>query len=71
MSSKEIVRDPSHAGSWYTASKLQLNSQLEGWLNEVKKPVKCSGPQSEGQTIADLPMDGGRVIIAPYVQARS
>ncbi|RMZ01359.1 hypothetical protein D0862_06389 [Hortaea werneckii] len=66
MSSNEIVRDPSHAGSWYTASKLQLNSQLEGWLNEVKKPVKCIGPQSEGQTIADLPLDGARVIIAPH-----
>jgi len=67
MSSNVVVRDPSHAGSWYTASKSQLNSQLEGWLDDVKMPVNCIGPVSEGQTVPEIPVSGARIIIAPYV----
>jgi hypothetical protein len=65
MSSKQIVRNPSHAGSWYTSSKSQLNSQLDGWLDDVKTPVTCIGPQTEGQQVQELPVPGARIIIGP------
>jgi len=65
MSASQVVRDPSHAGSWYSASKNQLGSQLDGWLADVKEPVACIGPQSEGQTVSELPVPGARIIIAP------
>lgn len=29
------TRQASHAGSWYTSSKTQLNSSLDGWLQAV------------------------------------
>jgi hypothetical protein len=65
MSNRQIIRDPSHAGSWYTSSKSQLNSQLDGWLDDVKTPLKCIGPQTEGQEVKDLPVPGARIIIGP------
>lgn len=65
MSNRQIVRDPSHAGSWYTSSKTQLNSQLDGWLDNVKTPLKCIGPQTEGQEVKELPVPGARIIIGP------
>ncbi|KAK5126599.1 hypothetical protein LTR85_009533 [Meristemomyces frigidus] len=66
MSSRQVVRDASHAGSWYAASKSQLSSQLDGWLAAVKPPVQCIGSRSEGQTVPELPVPGARVIIAPH-----
>ncbi|EMC94428.1 hypothetical protein BAUCODRAFT_149584 [Baudoinia panamericana UAMH 10762] len=66
MSDKDIVRDASHAGSWYSASASQLDSQLEGHLAAVKPPLKCIGPQSEGQSVSELPISGARVIIGPH-----
>ena len=65
MSNRQIVRDPSHAGSWYSSSKPQLNSQLDGWLDDVKTPLKCIGPQTEGQEVEELPVPGARIIIGP------
>jgi hypothetical protein len=65
MSSKQIIRNPSHAGSWYTSSKSQLNSQLDGWLDDVKTPVTCIGPRTEGQQVDQLPVPGARIIIGP------
>jgi hypothetical protein len=65
MSSKQIVRDPSHAGSWYTSSKSQLNSQLDGWLDAVETPITCIGPHTEGQQVDQLPVSGARIIIGP------
>ena len=67
MSNQPVVREASHAGSWYTASRSQLDSQLEGWLAQVKTPVKCIGPVSDGQAVTDLPVPGARMIIGPYV----
>ena len=67
MAEKQVVRDPSHAGSWYTDSKSQLNAQLEGWLNSVKPPVKGIGSQSASETFDQLPVPSARMIIAPYV----
>ncbi|KAM0717276.1 hypothetical protein Q7P37_007128 [Cladosporium fusiforme] len=66
MSTQKTVRDPSHAGSWYTSSKSHLNSQLDGWLNDVETPVQCIGPRSEGQSVGELPVDGARIIIGPH-----
>ncbi|KAK5109098.1 hypothetical protein LTR62_007555 [Meristemomyces frigidus] len=66
MAGKETVRKASHAGSWYTSSKSQLNSQLDGWLAAVGTPLKCIGPRSEGQTVSELPVAGARMIIAPH-----
>ena len=65
MAEKQIIRDASHAGSWYTSSKTQLNAQLDSWLDAVKAPLECIGPQSAGQTITDMPVPGARVIIGP------
>ena len=70
MASRQTIREASHAGSWYSASKSQLNSQLDGWLAALKTPVSCIGPQSEGQTISELPVAGARMIIAPYVHCQ-
>nr|POE86982.1 protein memo1 [Quercus suber] len=67
MAKQEITREASHAGSWYTASRSQLNSQLEGWLAAVKTPIQCIGPESEGEKLDELPEPGARMIIAPYV----
>ncbi|KAK6433738.1 hypothetical protein LTR95_010080 [Oleoguttula sp. CCFEE 5521] len=66
MSASQLVRDPSHAGSWYSSSKSKLDGELEAWLDAVKAPVKCIGPESDGQTIDQLPVPGARVIIAPH-----
>ncbi|TKA38019.1 hypothetical protein B0A54_10624 [Friedmanniomyces endolithicus] len=41
MASKEVIREATHADSWYSASQSQLNNQLDGWLATVKTPVKC------------------------------
>lgn len=68
MSDGQIIREASHAGSWYSASKSQLSSQLDGWLSAVDGPVSCIGPQSNGQQLQELPVPGARMIIAPYVR---
>jgi MEMO1 family protein len=65
MAGNQIIREDSHAGSWYTASGPQLNAQLDGWLAAVQAPIKCIGPRSEDQTVPELPVPGARVIIAP------
>lgn len=71
MAQKQIVREASHAGSWYTSSKSQLGSQLDSWLAAVKSPVQCIGPQSDGESVSDMPISGARMIIAPYVSFES
>lgn len=61
------MREASHAGSWYTDSKSQLNTQLDGWLNAVAAPVTCIGPRSINVQQTETPVAGARMIIAPYV----
>ncbi|XP_031661108.1 protein MEMO1 [Oncorhynchus kisutch] len=39
MSNRTVCREASHAGSWYTASGSQLNTQLEGWLSQAQSTV--------------------------------
>jgi predicted class III extradiol MEMO1 family dioxygenase len=67
MSKSKTVREASHAGSWYSDSKAELNSQLDGWLASVHAPVTAIGPQTQGDIISTIPQAGARVIIAPYV----
>lgn len=45
------VREPDHAGSWYSANGPQLTQQLDTWLSK---------PPSE------LPLPGARVVISPH-----
>lgn len=65
MASGQIIRDASHAGSWYTDSKPQLSSQLDGWLAAVTSPVTAIGPLSNGDAVDAVPVPGARIIIAP------
>jgi hypothetical protein len=67
MAEKPVIRDPTHAGSWYTSKGSDLDRQLSGWLDVVQPPVSCVGPQSDGQNLEQLPVPGARVIIGPYV----
>lgn len=60
------VREASHAGSWYSANKSQLSSQLDGWLANVNAPVTPIGEvSSKDGPLNTLPVPGARVIIAP------
>jgi predicted class III extradiol MEMO1 family dioxygenase len=59
------TREPSHAGSWYSSSKSQLSTQLDGWLDKVNTPVQPIGQVSSQESLTSLPVPGARVIIAP------
>jgi MEMO1 family protein len=65
MANKQVIREDSHAGSWYTASGPQLSSQLEGWLAAVQAPINGIGERSKNLSVAELPVQGARMIIAP------
>ena len=71
MTEKPVVRDPTHAGSWYTSKGADLDKQLSGWLDAVQPPVNVIGAQSEGQQFEQLPVAGARVIIGPCVMFTS
>lgn len=71
MAEKPVVRDPTHAGSWYTSKGSELDKQLSGWLGAVRPPVNCIVPQSQGEHLEQLPVPGARVIIGPYVMFES
>lgn len=44
-----------------------MSSQLDQWLDAVKTPVECIGPDSASSPpVDDLPVPGARVIIAPH-----
>ena len=59
------VRTPSHAGSWYSASKTVLSRELDEWLDAVPAQTKCIGAVSSKGNPVDLPSPGARAIIAP------
>lgn len=59
------IREPSHAGSWYSSSKSQLSTQLDGWLSKVDPPVQPIGQISSQESLTTLPVPNARVIIAP------
>ncbi|KAI4753890.1 UPF0103-domain-containing protein [Aureobasidium sp. EXF-3400] len=60
------TREPTHAGSWYSSSKSQLSSQLDGWLSKVDPPITPIGQVSSQESQSALPVPGARVIIAPH-----
>jgi hypothetical protein len=70
MADKPVVREPTHAPTWYTSKGSDLDRQLSGWLDAVQPPVSCIGPQSGAQNLEQLPVPGARVIIGPYVMIR-
>ncbi|KAF9394842.1 hypothetical protein CPC16_010004 [Podila verticillata] len=51
------VRDATHAGSWYTAHRKELDKQIAGWLTKAGESTTDGDP---------LPIDGLRAIIAPH-----
>ncbi|KAG0049915.1 hypothetical protein BGZ83_005261 [Gryganskiella cystojenkinii] len=51
------AREASHAGSWYSSNKKELNSQLTGWL------AKAGTETTQGDA---LPIQGLRAVIAPH-----
>lgn len=53
-----VKRDHTHAGSWYSSNGSTLSAQLDGWLDQVPDTVA---------DIGELPKEGARMIIAPYV----
>ncbi|KAF1914078.1 MEMO1 family [Ampelomyces quisqualis] len=61
-----VARSPSHAGSWYTASRQQLSQQLDGWLAAVPSSTTPIGTASAHQGHVSLPARNARAIIAPH-----
>jgi MEMO1 family protein len=60
------VREATHAGSWYTASKRELDSELEGYLAKVPSDnIKGVASHKEDPGV-EFPVVGARAIIAPY-----
>ncbi|TPX72250.1 hypothetical protein SpCBS45565_g00544 [Spizellomyces sp. 'palustris'] len=56
-----VIRDASHAGSWYSGSGKRLSSELDGWLAKVPTSV------SDGSlSNFPLPITKCRAIIAPH-----
>ncbi|KAI7820982.1 hypothetical protein BC939DRAFT_399064 [Gamsiella multidivaricata] len=51
------VRDATHAGSWYSSNKQDLDRQLTGWLTAVGAATSDGDP---------VPINGLRAIIAPH-----
>ncbi|KAJ3041079.1 hypothetical protein HDV00_009979 [Rhizophlyctis rosea] len=59
MSSK-VIRQASHAGSWYQKDGKKLSAQLEDWLDTVPDT-----PETGSAASAPLPITSVRAIIAP------
>lgn len=51
-------RTASHAGSWYSGSKLKLNSELDNYLKNV--------PDSQPGIYDSLPVPGARFLVGPH-----
>ncbi|KAJ2547822.1 hypothetical protein EV175_005064 [Coemansia sp. RSA 1933] len=57
------IRKATHAGSWYSADSEQLDSELQGWLDDV--PGSICEIEPEG-THCPAPVPGARAIIGPH-----
>lgn len=57
MVERSLVREASHAGSWYTSNAQQLTKQIDQWLAAVDKKAISDG---------ELPLPGARAIISPH-----
>ncbi|KAJ2740820.1 hypothetical protein GGI20_005599 [Coemansia sp. BCRC 34301] len=60
------VRKASHAGSWYTDDREQLDSELESWLEVVPAAVSAVAATAAGENMSPLPASGVRAIIGPH-----
>lgn len=60
------TRQATHAGSWYSANKAQLTSQLKGWLERVPASTTPIGSASSQAGSVSVPSPGARAIIAPH-----
>ncbi|KAL5412529.1 hypothetical protein PMIN04_009830 [Paraphaeosphaeria minitans] len=60
------IREPSHAGSWYTDDGATLSQQLDGWLSEVPSSTTPIGSRSSKQGDVSIPVQKARAIIAPH-----
>lgn len=61
-----MSREATHAGSWYTSDGKTLDIQLDGWLNDVPSQIRGIGTESKKEALVSYPVDGARIIIAPY-----
>ena len=57
-SSSMPSREATHAGSWYSGSRVSLTRQLDQWLAQVPDGIEGLG---------SFPISGARFVIAPYV----
>lgn len=63
------TRRASHAGSWYSASRSELSSQLAEWFAQVPERAPSIRAAGNDSGAAALPVKGARVIIGPSVLA--
>ncbi|KAJ4286438.1 hypothetical protein N0V90_013138 [Kalmusia sp. IMI 367209] len=61
-----IVRQASHAGSWYIDDGATLSQQLDKWLSEVPSSTTPIGTTSSKQGDVIIPTQNARAIIAPH-----
>ena len=57
-----MERKASHAGSWYTRNKEQLDSELDQWLSLVPDSFEGVVDGADG---GKLPIPRARIVIAP------
>ncbi|PWY99392.1 UPF0103-domain-containing protein [Testicularia cyperi] len=67
-----VIREASHAGSWYTADGSELSTSLSGWLKKVDATAlplplsACNTDASSSSDALNLPIKGCRAIIGPH-----
>lgn len=61
-----MSREATHAGTWYTDDGKELDEQLDGWLADVPNQISGIATTSKTEPPVSYPVDGARVIIAPY-----
>jgi len=59
------VREPTHAGSWYTDDGPTLSRQLDQWLAQVPSSTTPIGSASSQAGTISIPTSNARAIIAP------
>jgi len=64
MSEQEVIREATHAGTWYTSDGPKLYAELSNWLNAVTPENIQPEVYGEGEFIP--PIKGSKAIIAPH-----
>ncbi|KAF2254476.1 UPF0103-domain-containing protein [Trematosphaeria pertusa] len=60
------VRQPTHAGSWYTDDEAVLSRELDRWLSQVPSSTTPIGTESSQGGAVSIPTPNARAIIAPH-----